>query len=103
MTTSYTMNFDGCSKSNPGPSGAGAVIYQDDIEIWCKAVYVGDKATNNVAEYSGLIIGLEEANNMEISNLIVKVVLIRTIAKNKYSKSIYHNNNIILMLFYYIK
>lgn len=72
MTISYTMNFDGCSKSNPGPSGAGAVIYKDDTEIWSKAVYVGDKYTNNVAEYSGLIIGLEEANNMEISNLIVK-------------------------------
>ena len=72
MTTSYVMYFDGCSKSNPGPSGAGAVIYQDDIEIWGKAVYVGDKATNNVAEYSGLITGLEEANNMEISNLVVR-------------------------------
>ena len=72
MTTSYVMYFDGCSKSNPGPSGAGAVIYQDDIEIWCKAVYVGDKATNNVAEYSGLITGLEEANNREISNLVVR-------------------------------
>lgn len=72
MESSYIMNFDGCSKYNPGPSGAGAVIYKDNIEIWNSYIYVGDNVTNNVAEYNGLILGLEEAVRLNIDNLIVK-------------------------------
>lgn len=33
MTSVYTLFFDGCSKGNPGESGAGAVIFCDDKEI----------------------------------------------------------------------
>jgi ribonuclease HI len=29
----YELYFDGCSKGNPGPAGAGAVLYNDGIEI----------------------------------------------------------------------
>ena len=43
----YTLYFDGCSKGNPGEAGAGAVIYQNEIEIWSSSVYVGNKETNN--------------------------------------------------------
>lgn len=73
---SYELFFDGCSKGNPGLAGAGAVIYNHlNKEIWCKSSFVGKKETNNVAEYSGLILGLEEAVKMEggcIRNLLVK-------------------------------
>ena len=69
---SYTLFFDGCSKGNPGKSGAGAVLYKNDIEIWSKSHFVGDKQTNNYAEYMGLIIGLEEAAKQNISSLQVK-------------------------------
>jgi ribonuclease HI len=47
------LYFDGCSKGNPGQSGAGAKI--GDISL-CE--YIGI-ATNNVAEYKGLILGLK--------------------------------------------
>ena len=67
----YTMYFDGCSKKNPGPSGAGAVIFNNKEEIWGSSVFVGEKETNNVAEYSGLILGLKQARVMNIRNLIV--------------------------------
>ena len=30
----YTLNFDGCSKGNPGHAGIGAVIYKNGQEIW---------------------------------------------------------------------
>jgi ribonuclease HI len=63
------LRFDGCSKGNPGPSGAGAVIYQNNNEIWGKSAFVGLKSTNNEAEYMGLIIGLQEASNMKIKHL----------------------------------
>jgi ribonuclease HI len=67
----YTMYFDGCSKKNPGPSGAGAVIFNNKEEIWGSSIFVGHRETNNVAEYSGLILGLKQARDMNIRNLIV--------------------------------
>lgn len=68
----YLLQFDGCSKGNPGVSGAGAVIYNYEKEIWGKSVFVGYKNTNNEAEYTGLIIGLIEAENMGIKHLNVE-------------------------------
>jgi ribonuclease HI len=68
----HTLFFDGCSKGNPGPAGAGAVLYDGKKEIWSKSIYVGNNTTNNVAEYTGLIIGLHEAINKNIKELIVK-------------------------------
>lgn len=68
----YEMYFDGCSKGNPGLSGAGAVIYKNGEEIWSNSYFVSDSATNNVAEYFGLIRGLKRALKMNIRSLIVK-------------------------------
>ncbi len=68
----YVMYFDGCSKGNPGDAGAGAVIYKDGEEIWSSAIFVGEKETNNVAEYTGLLIGLNQAVTLGIKDLIVK-------------------------------
>ena len=68
----YLMQFDGCSKGNPGLSGAGAVIYKNGVEIWSKSIFVGKNNTNNEAEYNGLIIGLEEAVEMGIESLDVE-------------------------------
>jgi ribonuclease HI len=68
----YTLRFDGCSKGNPGLAGSGAVIYNNGIEIWSKSVFVGKHNTNNEAEYTGLLIGLEEAVNMGIETLHVE-------------------------------
>jgi len=65
----YRMFFDGCSKGNPGPGGAGAVIYKGDQEISSTSIYVGDQVTNNHAEYMGLINGLEMAVGLGIESL----------------------------------
>jgi ribonuclease HI len=67
----YTLKFDGGSTGNPGLSGAGSVIYLNDEEIWAGSYYVGNMETNNTAEYHGVIHGLEEAVNMNITNLKV--------------------------------
>ena len=54
--------FDGASRGNPGPAGLGAVIKDASGQILeTRADYIGDKATNNVAEYNGLIAVLELA------------------------------------------
>jgi ribonuclease HI len=68
----FKMNFDGCSKGNPGLAGAGAVIYKHDKEKWCDHFFVGVNYTNNHAEYAGLILGLQQAKAMGIKHLRVE-------------------------------
>jgi ribonuclease HI len=68
----YKLQFDGCSKSNPGIAGAGAVIYKFNKEISSKIQFVGNNETNNAAEYTGLIIGLKDAINLGIKVLTVE-------------------------------
>jgi len=68
----YVLYFDGCSKGNPGLGGAGAVLYKDGQEIWGSSQLVGEKVTNNVAEYRGLIMGLQEVFIREIKNILVR-------------------------------
>jgi len=72
VTFEYRMNFDGCSKGNPGLCGAGAVIYHNETEIWSHSFFVGENATNNRAEYAGLILGLQQAAEYGIKNLHVQ-------------------------------
>jgi ribonuclease HI len=68
----YKLQFDGCSKNNPGLSGAGAVIYKNGKEIWADHLFVGTNNTNNYAEYSGLIFGLEKAIELNIKALYIE-------------------------------
>lgn len=67
----YVLFFDGCCKGNPGPGGAGAVLYKDGIEIWSESTFVGKTVTNNIAEYNGLIIGLKQALQLGVKYLTV--------------------------------
>ena len=68
----YLLQFDGCSKGNPGLAGAGAVIFNYEKEIWGSNKFIGAKTTNNEAEYSGLIMGLEKALDLGIKELAVE-------------------------------
>ncbi|MGP5207837.1 bifunctional RNase H/acid phosphatase [Corynebacterium casei] len=54
---------DGGSRGNPGTAGSGTVIYAADGKtILDEIVYVvGKQSTNNVAEYYGLLRGVERA------------------------------------------
>ena len=71
MNDTYKLYFDGCSKGNPGKAGAGAVIYKNNMEVFSISIFVGEKETNNVAEYTGLLIGLKEAVKLGIKDLVV--------------------------------
>ena len=55
-----TMYTDGASRNNPGESGAGVYILQDNKPIKEIARYLGT-TTNNIAEYTAAILGLEYA------------------------------------------
>jgi ribonuclease HI len=52
--------IDGACQGNPGPSGAGVVIRHNGKIIKEISRYIGN-ATNNIAEYTALIFGLQES------------------------------------------
>ena len=55
---------DGGSRGNPGPAASGAVLYSEDGEVVAEAhKYLGHD-TNNQAEYTAIIIGLEKAKSL---------------------------------------
>lgn len=56
----YTLYADGGARGNPGPAGAGAVVF-DSIgkRVAEVADYLG-VATNNIAEYEAIIRGLKK-------------------------------------------
>ncbi|MCX4693598.1 bifunctional RNase H/acid phosphatase [Streptomyces sp. NBC_01408] len=58
----FVVEADGGSRGNPGPAGYGAVVLDPATgeTLAERAEYIG-VATNNVAEYKGLIAGLEAA------------------------------------------
>lgn len=59
-----TLYADGGARGNPGPAAGGAVLLGEDGRVLCeRGEYLGT-ATNNVAEYTGLILGLEEAKRL---------------------------------------
>ena len=52
---------DGGARGNPGPAGAGFVIKNEGKTIASVGKYLGDKLTNNWAEYEALVLALQEA------------------------------------------
>jgi len=60
--------IDGASKGNPGHSSVGVVICQHGQTVKNIAAYIG-QATNNVAEYTALIYGLQEGLIMGAENI----------------------------------
>jgi ribonuclease HI len=55
-----TIYTDGASRNNPGEAGAGVYILKDGEPYERIARYLGT-TTNNIAEYTAAIIGLEHA------------------------------------------
>lgn len=60
------VQADGGSRGNPGTAGSGAVVLDADTgEVLAEiGVYVGF-ATNNVAEYHGMLAGLRQAFSID--------------------------------------
>jgi ribonuclease HI len=56
------VHVDGGSRGNPGPAAAAAVVYGPDGEVLDEAATTIGRVTNNVAEYRGLLLGIERAH-----------------------------------------
>jgi ribonuclease HI len=55
------VHVDGGSRGNPGPAAAAAVLSTPDGGVVDEAAETLGRATNNVAEYRGLLLGLQRA------------------------------------------
>jgi ribonuclease HI len=64
-----TLFFDGASKGNPGPAGYGYYITSTTIPVDYKGSGSIGIATNNVAEYQGLISGLTYLRDVTLKDV----------------------------------
>jgi ribonuclease HI len=58
------VHVDGGARGNPGPAAAAAVLARPDGDVVAEASEVIGHATNNVAEYRGLLLGLARAREL---------------------------------------
>jgi ribonuclease HI len=58
------VHVDGGARGNPGPAAAAAVVSTPDGEVVDRAHELLGVATNNVAEYRGLLLGLRRAREL---------------------------------------
>lgn len=70
MTKGAIIYADGGSRGNPGPAGAGAVITLDGETQAEISKFLGH-ATNNVAEYTSLVLALEKALDLQFKQVHV--------------------------------
>jgi probable phosphoglycerate mutase len=64
MARTFKLTADGGSRGNPGPAGYGAVVSENG-KIVAELFDVIGIATNNVAEYSGLLAGLTYIHSLD--------------------------------------
>jgi probable phosphoglycerate mutase len=68
------VEADGGARGNPGPAGYGAVVRDADSgEVLAERAEALGLATNNVAEYSGLLAGLRAAAELNAAEVEVRM------------------------------
>lgn len=68
------VEADGGSRGNPGPAGYGSVVFNAGRDtVLAESKQAIGRATNNVAEYRGLIAGLEEAAKVGATDVAVSM------------------------------
>jgi ribonuclease HI len=65
------VHVDGGARGNPGPAAAGAVVSTPEGDVLDEAAEAIGVATNNVAEYRGLLLGLQRARALGASEVEV--------------------------------
>ncbi|MFC9995963.1 bifunctional RNase H/acid phosphatase [Nocardia sp. NPDC127526] len=74
MTDKVIVEADGGSRGNPGPAGYGAVVWDADrTQVLAERKEFLGVTTNNVAEYRGLIAGLEAAAELGAREVSVRM------------------------------
>ena len=102
MITAY---FDGGARSNPGPAGYGVYIVDDQGTVLAELHGALGIATNNSAEYRGLIAALQWAVDQDVTALTVKgdsLLIIEQMrgnykVKNEGLRPLYHQAKMLVM------
>lgn len=68
MSPELDIFIDGACSGNPGPAAVGIVIKKDGGILKEIALPIGE-ATNNIAEYTALILALQEAALLHVSRI----------------------------------
>jgi len=63
------VNVDGGARGNPGPAAIGAVVQDADGTVLEERGERIGRATNNVAEYRALLLGIERGGELGASEL----------------------------------
>jgi ribonuclease H / adenosylcobalamin/alpha-ribazole phosphatase len=71
LTLKARLSTDGGARGNPGPAAYGYVLEAEDGTVLDARGEAIGIATNNVAEYRGLLAGLEKALELGVSELEV--------------------------------
>ena len=72
QSSHYTLRFDGGANPNPGPCAGAFVVYNEDGKIIQEGGRFIEKGTNNIGEYTGLLIGLQKCIEMNIRNIHIE-------------------------------
>ena len=75
MPEKIVIYTDGGARNNPGPAGAGVVILDSGKTLKEIKKFLGEKQTNNFAEYEAVFIALCEARALGLANRSVEVRL----------------------------
>jgi ribonuclease HI len=68
----WVVMVDGAARGNPGEAGCGAAIYDENgVVVKQLSRYLG-RTTNNVAEYEGLLMGLEALLQLGRKQIVVQ-------------------------------
>jgi probable phosphoglycerate mutase len=65
------LSTDGGARGNPGPAAYGYVLESEDGHVLDARGEAIGTATNNVAEYSGLVAGMQKAAELGVTHLEV--------------------------------
>ena len=83
---------DGAARGNPGPAGSGAVLLDANGRILAELTKFLGVTTNNVAEYSALILGLEEAKRRGVDDLDIRMDSLLVVQQLRGAWKIKHPN-----------
>jgi ribonuclease HI len=66
------VNCDGAARGNPGPAGAGAIVVDPAGNVLAEVAEGLGETTNNVAEYTAAIRGLEAAERLGAREVVLR-------------------------------
>jgi ribonuclease HI len=67
------IHTDGAARGNPGPAGAGAILRDVDGTVLAEIAEPLGHATNNVAEWTAVLLALEEARRLGATHVDLRM------------------------------